>query len=234
MDEPVERYLQQAPLRGYWSFDEVRQRVTCLVTGHELPVSSLERIKLHFEGRRFLRLKQNFGIDFTQFEAHHIVPHQDDATKLYCKVTKQTLNRLADEVRKHIAGRKYQNALPAYQPQEEEEDDGDEIDGGAGWCLGFASISCSFLGWINEVGAMEMGDNDERDDDLEGDDEDEAGGEDEDDEESGDEDDRDQADDVDVEEKGGFSKGPLRIVEEIDGTPVFRAVAPTGYKRRKK
>jgi hypothetical protein len=127
MDVTVESYLSGR--RPYWSYDEARQRVTCLVTGHEMPAANLELIKRHFEGPRFNRLKQNFAVDFTQFEAQHIVPHLQDSNKLYCKVTKLTLNRLADEVRAHINGRRYQAALAAYEARSDDEDEGDEIEG---------------------------------------------------------------------------------------------------------
>lgn len=84
-------------------------RVKCTVTGHEMP-PSLEIVEKYVKSRRKLWQKQKewYSHDFSVY-LPHIVPHKSDPNKkLFCNLTRTILNKIPDEVERHVKGKKYQ------------------------------------------------------------------------------------------------------------------------------
>mmetsp|Transcript_40791 Transcript_40791/g.100354 ORF Transcript_40791/g.100354 Transcript_40791/m.100354 type:complete len:173 (-) Transcript_40791:171-689(-) len=91
----------------------------------------LELVQRHLAGKAFARARLAAEGDFAQFEPY-VVPHAERADKLFCLVTRRTLNRDEAEVRMHVNGRRYLNSLERYQRRmedvDESMDDGNESD----------------------------------------------------------------------------------------------------------
>ena len=60
----------------------------------------------HINGKKFKKSKEWYNYDYSEFEPY-IVPDRENSTKLHCKLTGQTLNKIPDEVKRHISGKKF-------------------------------------------------------------------------------------------------------------------------------
>lgn len=84
-------------------------RIKCDVTGHELPLRP-DVIQSHVNGKKFKKSLEWYNYDYTEF-LPHIVPHKRDSKKLFCLLTKQELNKVPEEVKKHVQGRRFERFL---------------------------------------------------------------------------------------------------------------------------
>ena len=75
-----------------------------------------KKISLFLKGKRFLNKCKSWrkDFDFEQYEPF-IIPHKYDENKLYCALTKTSLNKAGGEVLKHVRGRRYQAALKVHE-----------------------------------------------------------------------------------------------------------------------
>lgn len=80
-------------------------KVRCSLTEHEMPCNA-DVVFSYMNGKKFKKAKEWYSYDYSEF-LPHIVPDKRNAHKLFCRLTKQSLNKIPDEVRKHIAGKKY-------------------------------------------------------------------------------------------------------------------------------
>jgi hypothetical protein len=81
-------------------------RINCNVTGHELPLK-IEAISAHLAGKKFKKQLEWYNYDYSEF-LPLIVSHKHDSKKLYCTITKRALNKIPEEIRKHINGKRFQ------------------------------------------------------------------------------------------------------------------------------
>eukprot|EP00981_Chlorochromonas_danica_P001184 scaffold262_cov164-Ochromonas_danica.AAC.8 len=80
-------------------------RIKCEVTQHELPLD-VKVIEAHVNGKKFKKALEWYNHDFSQYQPY-IVPHKEDNKKLFCVLTKQTLNKIPAEVQKHVSGKRF-------------------------------------------------------------------------------------------------------------------------------
>lgn len=186
--------------------------------------------------------------------------HRKDPKKLFCMLTRKHLNKIYTEVKLHLEGRAYKNALKAHQEQEMKKLGGGGGDGGSGSEgegddideedeANFQELFGRPLGVVIDDGD-DGDDGDVIDDDVIDDDGDGDDGDDGDDpvelEEEGIDGEGSDDDEPDVgEDDDGDNQRPSRLVRFIDqldeGTPVYRSAAILSHgppvpknKRRKK
>lgn len=83
----------------------VENKILCSVTKHEMPPKA-EIVLGHINGKKFKKTLEWYQYDYREFEPY-IVTDRQNSSKLHCKLTGQTLNKIPEEVRKHIKGKKY-------------------------------------------------------------------------------------------------------------------------------
>ncbi|CEM31370.1 unnamed protein product [Vitrella brassicaformis CCMP3155] len=99
---------------------EDRGKIKCIITDHEMPLRR-DVVDAHLKAKKYLAAKKGWHQhDYTQYEPY-IVPHKTNKSKLYCTLTGHSLNRNPDEVQREVNGRRYRNALKAFQEQEEKQ-----------------------------------------------------------------------------------------------------------------
>ena len=102
MSEPsLAGLLQEHP---YLSLT-ANNRIRCSLTNHEMP-PRVDAVLSHINGKKFKKAKEWYSYNYDEF-LPHIVPDRDNKLKLHCKLTGQTLNKIPDEVRKHVNGKKF-------------------------------------------------------------------------------------------------------------------------------
>ena len=60
----------------------------------------------YLNGKKFKKAKEWYTYDYSEF-LPHIVPDKRDSRKLYCRLTKHGLNKIPDEVKKHVNGKRF-------------------------------------------------------------------------------------------------------------------------------
>ena len=90
-------------------FEANGTNVRCTVTNHSLP-KDLEVICGHLGGRAYRIASDRLKTDFSKF-GDAVCEHPTLPGKLFCPLTKATLNRREHEVRQHLSGKNYQKAL---------------------------------------------------------------------------------------------------------------------------
>lgn len=63
-----------------------------------------DTILSHINGKKFKKELEWYMHDYKLYEPY-IVAHKSDQKKLYCTLTKLTLNKIPDEVKKHFGGK---------------------------------------------------------------------------------------------------------------------------------
>lgn len=83
----------------------VNNKILCSITKHEMP-PKVDVVLGHINGKKFKKTKEWYNYDYSEFEPY-IVPDRQNSTKLHCKLTGQTLNKIPDEVKRHTIGKKF-------------------------------------------------------------------------------------------------------------------------------
>ena len=63
-------------------------------------------VQAHINGKKFKKALEWYNFDYSVF-LPHIVEDKRNDKRLYCKVTKQRLNKIPDEVKKHMQGKRF-------------------------------------------------------------------------------------------------------------------------------
>ena len=92
-------------------------KVRCSVTGHEMK-PDLKIITAHLNGKKFMKTKARKGDDLSKF-APYIIPDVENEKKMFCKLTGFSLNPRADEIERHMKGKKFQRLKIEYDEIEE-------------------------------------------------------------------------------------------------------------------
>lgn len=82
-----------------------KNRIRCSVTGHEMP-PNFDVITAHLNGKDFKKKKEWYNADYSPY-LPYIVPHKDSDKMLYCTLTGISLNKIPNEVQKHVNGKKF-------------------------------------------------------------------------------------------------------------------------------
>ena len=71
-----------------------------------LPTTRCDVVTAHIQGKKFKKAFQWYTHNFSEF-LPDIVEHSNNIKQLYCTITGQSLNKIPDEVRRHINGKKF-------------------------------------------------------------------------------------------------------------------------------
>jgi hypothetical protein len=69
-------------------------KIRCKITGHEMPPRA-DVIAQYLGSKRFVKAKNWYTVDYSEY-LPHIIPAKDDSKRLYCRLTKKTLNRIPE------------------------------------------------------------------------------------------------------------------------------------------
>lgn len=80
-------------------------KIVCKVTGHEMPARP-DVVHAYLTGKKFQKELSWYSYNFDEF-LPFIVPHKENKKLLMCTLTNQPLNRIPEEVKKHMSGKKF-------------------------------------------------------------------------------------------------------------------------------
>lgn len=80
-------------------------KIKCTVTQHEMPARA-DVVNAYLLGAKYQKALKWYNNDFEKYEPH-IVADKRDSKKLYCTITGTKLNRIPEEVEKHVNGKRY-------------------------------------------------------------------------------------------------------------------------------
>jgi hypothetical protein len=81
-------------------------RIQCLLTGHEMP-PDLETIRRYLDSKSYRKAASWYSKDYSMY-LPYLVPHKSgDPKKVFCVLTKKTLNKIPDQVEKHVNGKQF-------------------------------------------------------------------------------------------------------------------------------
>ena len=64
----------------------------------------------HISGKKFKKSLEWYQYNYSEF-LPHIVEDRENSKRLYCKITKQPLNKIPEEVRKHMEGKRFKRYI---------------------------------------------------------------------------------------------------------------------------
>lgn len=85
---------------------QTNNKILCKLTDHEMSARA-DVVQAYINGKKFKKESEWYRHDFSEF-LPYIVEDKDNIRKLYCKITKQTLNKIPQQVRKHMQGKRFQ------------------------------------------------------------------------------------------------------------------------------
>mmetsp|Transcript_16825 Transcript_16825/g.22038 ORF Transcript_16825/g.22038 Transcript_16825/m.22038 type:complete len:177 (+) Transcript_16825:44-574(+) len=105
---------------------EYGEKVKCSLTGHEMKCS-LEAVKNYIDSKSYKRATEGWYKDeaFKEYEPF-IVQNKKNEKKLFCTLTRISLNKIPEEVKNHVSGKKYKRLLKeatAKQSEKKEKSD---------------------------------------------------------------------------------------------------------------
>ena len=106
-------------------------RIKCSITNHELAPQAVT-VLAYLNGPKFKKAKEWYTFDYSEF-LPHIVEDKKNPRKLFCKLSRQPLNKIPHEVTKHVNGKKFKRLLEEYLVKKnkkisQNDDDDEELD----------------------------------------------------------------------------------------------------------
>eukprot|EP01041_Mallomonas_annulata_P002611 gene2611-5104_t len=98
-------------------------RIKCDVTGHEMPVR-FDTIQQYLDSKSYKKALEWYSYDYSSF-LPYIIPSRKNDKQLWCTVTKQPLNKIPEEVKKHMSGKKFRRLLEEYKNTKTSKGDND-------------------------------------------------------------------------------------------------------------
>jgi hypothetical protein len=80
-------------------------KIKCSVSGHEMPPRS-DVVNSYINSSKFQKLIKWYSFNFDIF-LPYIVQDKKANQKMHCKLTNQSLNKIPDEIKKHMNGKKF-------------------------------------------------------------------------------------------------------------------------------
>lgn len=81
-------------------------RIICDVTGHEM-LPQLSAVQSHVGGKKYKKALEWYRHDFSVYEPL-IIQHKSKTHKLFCTLTQEELNKIPEQVKKHVEGKRFQ------------------------------------------------------------------------------------------------------------------------------
>ena len=93
------------------------EKVRCTLTKHDV-VADLEAVNKHLKSKSYKKAMW-YAHDYSKYEPY-IVAHKRDSKKLYCTMTKMTLNKIPDQIEKHYNGKKFKRKRKEFEDKQKE------------------------------------------------------------------------------------------------------------------
>lgn len=81
-------------------------KVHCILTGHDMPKSDVGRLQTHLASSSY-KLAVEYSRDYSHLEPYVTEDKKDPKRKLFCHLTKTVLNKISDQVERHVNGKKF-------------------------------------------------------------------------------------------------------------------------------
>ena len=95
----------------------------CTLTQHDV-TASLDAVVKHLKSKAYKKAMW-YAYDYSKYEPY-IVAHKRDSKKLYCTLTKLTLNKIPDQIAKHVGGKKYKRRKEEFEKKQKEKKEREE------------------------------------------------------------------------------------------------------------
>ncbi len=92
-------------------------RIVCSLTMHEMAPNA-KAVNEYLNGKKYKKVKDWYSHDYSHLEPY-IIAHKSDSKLLWCKLTKQTINKIPEVIEKHINGKKYLRLKKEYESKKE-------------------------------------------------------------------------------------------------------------------
>lgn len=79
-------------------------KVKSKITGHELSVS-ISVINSYFNSKKYKMATEWHAFGVEKYD--YIIPHKSDKARMWCQLTNQPLNKIPEQILKHIQGKKF-------------------------------------------------------------------------------------------------------------------------------
>jgi hypothetical protein len=90
-------------------FNEKKPFIRCLGSGHEFTNPTVAQLEAHRQSKKFKLKVLRAAVDYSQYEPYIVATREPHL--LWCKLTRQYINKIPHEIEAHIKGRRYQVAL---------------------------------------------------------------------------------------------------------------------------
>lgn len=80
-------------------------KIRCILSGHEMPPTA-GIVSQYINSKSFKKTLEWYSFDYSKY-LPHIVEDNQNSRKLYCKLTKQSLNKIPQQVDKHVNGKRF-------------------------------------------------------------------------------------------------------------------------------
>ena len=80
-------------------------KIRCKLSGHEMPPTA-DIVSQYINSKSFKKSLEWYSFDFSKY-LPHIVEDNQNPRKLYCKLTKQSLNKVHQQVDRHVNGKRF-------------------------------------------------------------------------------------------------------------------------------
>ena len=84
-------------------------KILCTLTNHEMS-ANYDVVSSYINGKKFKKSIEWYQYDFSQF-LPYIVEDKVNSKLMYCKLTKTNLNKIPNEIRKHMNGKRFLRLL---------------------------------------------------------------------------------------------------------------------------
>jgi len=106
-------------LKRYESLSEFeaeggRAKVKCALTGHEMP-ATVDAVQSYISGRRYKRAVWQ-AFDYSKYEPW-LVANGKDERLLWCTLSKRAVNKIPEDVEKHVNGRRFKRLKAAAEAE---------------------------------------------------------------------------------------------------------------------
>ena len=85
---------------------QANNKILCDVTNHEMSARA-DVVRAYINGKKFKKELEWYKYDYSEF-LPYIVEDKQNSKQLYCKITEEKLNKIPDQVRKHMQGKRFQ------------------------------------------------------------------------------------------------------------------------------
>lgn len=106
VDKEVEKIVSEVETLSVVVIADGKVRVRCSVTQRDL-LPNKEEITRYLASKKYKKAKEWYGYDFSKYEPF-IVPHKSNKKRLFCNVTSMYLNKIPEQVERHVNGKKFQ------------------------------------------------------------------------------------------------------------------------------